>query len=346
MSQINLFRLADGKAVELQSATSDLEKKLQTLIEQNLDALLRIRFLASEYFTGKTHSGRIDSLGLDENFCPVIIEYKRSISENVINQGLFYLDWLLDHKAEFARLVEDKLDRASADQIDWSAPRLICIASDFTRYDEYAVQQIDRNIDLLRYRLFGEELLLLETAAGSTPARNSSSRSPNRGAATKLGAQMASGLRQTDAEFIVQDGAETSSSEANRESRSKDKTYAECLQDLPENLRELLLTLEDYLLALGDDVQRKEWKLYTAFKRLKNFASVVLQKNKILLYLHLSPEGITLTPGKMRDMREIGHWGTGDIEIPLVTSADLENVKSLIQMAYEGRQLLQEAVAS
>ena len=119
MSEINLFRLANGKATELQSATSDLEKKLQTLIEHNLDALLRIRFLASEYFTGKTHSGRIDSLGLDENFCPVIIEYKRAISENVINQGLFYLDWLLDHKAEFARLVEDKLDRASADQIDW-----------------------------------------------------------------------------------------------------------------------------------------------------------------------------------------------------------------------------------
>jgi RecB family endonuclease NucS len=47
--------------------------------------------------TGKTHRGRIDSLGLDENGCPVIIESKRKLNENVINQGLFYLDWLLDH---------------------------------------------------------------------------------------------------------------------------------------------------------------------------------------------------------------------------------------------------------
>ena len=100
------------------------------------------------------------------------------------------------------------------------------------------------------------------------------------------------------------------------------------------------------MLALGDDVQRKEWTLYTAFKRLKNFASVVLQKNRILLYLHLAPEGINLIPGKMRDVRNIGHWGTGDIEIPLLESNDLESVKNLIQLAYEGRQVLQESAAA
>jgi RecB family endonuclease NucS len=61
--------------------------------------------LASEYPTGKKHRGRIDSLGIDENNSPVIIEYKRSTGENVINQGLFYLEWLLDHQAEFEALV-------------------------------------------------------------------------------------------------------------------------------------------------------------------------------------------------------------------------------------------------
>lgn len=74
-----------------------LEKSLQSLIDQNLDTFLGIRFLASEYSTGKTHGGRIDTLGIDENGCPCIIEYKRASNENVINQGLFYLDWLLDH---------------------------------------------------------------------------------------------------------------------------------------------------------------------------------------------------------------------------------------------------------
>lgn len=47
----------------------------------------------------------MDSLGIDENNYPVIFEYKRASNENVINQGLFYWDWLLDHKAYFELLV-------------------------------------------------------------------------------------------------------------------------------------------------------------------------------------------------------------------------------------------------
>ncbi len=125
MSDIKLFRLQSGIATELQGDASDLEKPLQTLIEANLGTLLGIRFLSTEYSTGKTHAGRIDSLGLDENNCPVILEYKRSVGENVINQGLFYLDWLMDHQAEFKLLVMEKLGKPAADAIDWAAPRLV-----------------------------------------------------------------------------------------------------------------------------------------------------------------------------------------------------------------------------
>lgn len=171
MSDIKLFRLTNGQATELQGSASDLEKPMQTLIEANLMPLLSIQFLASEHFTGKTHGGRIDSLGLDENNCPVVLEYKRSVGENVINQGLFYLDWLMDHKAEFKLLVLDKLGATAADAVDWSAPRVVCIAADFTKYDGHAVQQIGRNIELIRYRRFGDDLLLLESAnAGAMPA--------------------------------------------------------------------------------------------------------------------------------------------------------------------------------
>ena len=102
-----------------------------------------IRFLASEYSTGPKHGSRIDSLGIDENGCPVIIEYKRATNENVINQGLYYLDWLLDHQAEFQLLVQNKLGKPQAELIDWSAPRLLYIAGGFTKYDEHAVQQMN-----------------------------------------------------------------------------------------------------------------------------------------------------------------------------------------------------------
>src|SRR6478609_9206431 len=139
MPDIKLFRYAIGGVVELEGKSVVIEKTLQTLMEKDLDSFLGVRLLASEYVTGKTHGGRIDTLGIDENNSPVIIEYKRSLNENVINQGLFYLDWLLDHKAEFKLLVMERIGKEPADKIDWKGSRLLCIAGDFTRYDQYAV---------------------------------------------------------------------------------------------------------------------------------------------------------------------------------------------------------------
>ncbi|MBP6533523.1 MAG: DUF91 domain-containing protein [Arenimonas sp.] len=317
MSDIKLFRIDSGIASELMGDASDLEKPLQLLIESNLETLLGIRFLATEYSTGKTHSGRIDSLGLDENNCPVILEYKRSTGENVINQGLYYLDWLMDHKAEFTLLTINKLGKTSADAIDWSAPRLVCIAADFTKYDGHAVQQINRNIELIRYRRFGHELLLLELANASNAS----------GAIN----QKSSVPKQTRNLPMVKNDSLIG------KSASPDKSYAEVLATIPVSLSQVLASLEDYTLSLGDDVQRKELRLYVAFKRIKNFATIVIQKSKILLYLHVDPKQITASLPNARDMSSIGHWGTGDVEISLVTIEDLDAVKPYIQMAYEGR---------
>src|SRR6266480_1686780 len=179
MSDIKLFHVSNGVAQELQGTSIAIEKTLQTLIEHQLEVFLGVRFLASEYSTGKTHGGRIDTLGIDENGSPVIIEYKRALNENVINQGLFYLDWLMDHKAEFELLVMKKLGDKVAASIDWSAPRLLCIASDFTRYDEHAVQQINRNIELIRYRRYGSDLILFELVNATTAQEQTVTTSEN-----------------------------------------------------------------------------------------------------------------------------------------------------------------------
>lgn len=315
MSDIKLFRLSEaGEALELKGDASDLEKPLQNLIEANLEALLGIRFLATEYSTGKTHGGRIDTLGIDENHCPVILEYKRSVGENVINQGLFYLDWLMDHQAEFKLLAMDKLGKHAADSIDWSAPRLVCIAADFTKYDGHAVQQINRNIELIRYRRFGQDLLLFELA--NTSSQNGSIAAAKAARAAK---------------------SPEAPTEAGKKPVGPDKSYAELLQGLSGPLRDLLSSLEDFTMSLGDDVQRKELRLYSAFKRIKNFATFVLQKNRILLYLHLKPEQVLPALPSARDVSNIGHWGTGDVEIALQTAEDLDAVKRFIRAAYDGR---------
>ncbi|AWN25008.1 DUF5655 domain-containing protein [Streptomyces nigrescens] len=133
-----------------------------------METMLGVRFLASEYSTGPVHGGRIDSLGIDENGAPVLVEYKRGTDAGVINQGLFYLSWLMDHRAEFGHLARDRIGATAASQVLWSAPRLICVAGGFTRYDIQAVRAHRRSIDLVRYRLFGDGHIGLETVASYT----------------------------------------------------------------------------------------------------------------------------------------------------------------------------------
>ncbi|MER6573865.1 DUF5655 domain-containing protein [Streptomyces sp. NPDC001093] len=173
MSGLKLFHTTTSGATEVAPRLAEAEADVQGMVETHMETLLGVRFLASEYSTGPVHGGRIDSLGLDENGSPVVVEYKRGLDAGVINQGLFYLSWLVDHRAEFEHLVRGRLGAPAAAQVLWSSPRLICIAGDFTRYDVHAVREHRRSIDLVRYRLFGRDLLGLETVAsvsGRSPA--------------------------------------------------------------------------------------------------------------------------------------------------------------------------------
>lgn len=303
LGDIKLFKLSEGNVTELEGRSVAIEKSLQSLIEKHLEEILGIRFLATEYSTGKTHAGRIDTLGLDENNAPVIIEYKRSTNENVINQGLYYLDWLLDHKAEFTLLVMKKYGSDVAELIDWSTPRLLCIAGGFTKYDEHAVQQINRNIELYSYKQFGNELLLLDL------------------------------VNATTAQTIETDAVK----QAVSPNKSQEKTVTEYLNQSDTVLKNRYEAIRAFLLALGDDVQENTLKHYIAFRRIKNFACVEIhpQIGRITVYVKVNPDSITIEPGFTRDVRKIGHYGTGDLEITIMNDEQFEKAKPLFHESYE-----------
>lgn len=92
-----------------------------------------------------------------------------------------------------------------------------------------------------------------------------------------------------------------------------------------------------YLVALGDDVQVKELKLYIAFKRIKNFACLELypRAGTVVAYLKLDPASVTIEDGFTRDVRRIGHFGTGDLEVTMRTPEDVLKAHRLFERAYE-----------
>jgi predicted transport protein len=300
MSDIKLFRLQGDIVSELPGRSATVEKSLQNLLEKHLPEFLGVNFLASEYTTGKSHAGRIDTLGIDENGSPVIIEYKRAVNENAINQGLYYLDWLLDHKGEFTLLVMEQLGKEASEAIEWSNARLLCIAGDFTKFDTYSVQQIPRNIELLRYRRYGEDLLLLELVNAT-------------------------------------EGQIEEDERKHKRKRKQERTVDINLQKASPELKSLFESVKAFLMALGEDVQFKTLQHYFAFKRLRNFACVEVhpQDGKLRISINLEPETIQLESGFTRDLRGVGHYGTGDLEILLTNESDFERAQPLLLRSYE-----------
>ena len=59
-------------------------------------------------------------------------------------------------------------------------------------------------------------------------------------------------------------------------------------------------------------------------------------ENKTLLMLKLDPDSVALQDGFSRDVRQIGHWGTGNLELTLRTTTDLERAKPLLDRSYSG----------
>ncbi|MEO8546967.1 MAG: DUF5655 domain-containing protein [Sphingomicrobium sp.] len=161
---------------------------------------------------------------------------------------------------------------------------------------------MNRNIDLIRYRKFEGELLLLEQLTTTT------SQNPYAPSAERAGGT----------------------------GKNKYPTVTAHMTKAPTELRDRYEALAAYMNALGDDVSVKVTDYYIAFRRIKNFACVEfrLQLGKLLVFAKVNPSSVTLEKGFTRDVREVGHFGTGDLEIIIASDADLEKAKPLLDRAY------------
>ncbi|MFD7782242.1 transporter [Streptomyces nojiriensis] len=300
MSDLRAFRVRDGSATEMQGSAVALERQLQTLIEANMETMLGIRFLASEYPTGR-HRGRIDSLGLDENGTPVIIEYKRTRDKELLPQALSYLAWLEDNHHEFERLVADRLGSDAAEAVDWSNPRVVCVAGDFTPHSTVALEVIGRRIDLVAYRAFEDVLTLRLVASVAGTAASSQRRASVTPDSVSAGTTV--------------------------------KSVQQFLDESPTELRALFADLDTVLLAHAD-VRRESQLHYFSYRRIKSVATVRVQpRNRALVInLRVAPGQVELEDGFTRDVSGVGCLGLrGGIEVRIKSQADLDRAGALIQ---------------
>lgn len=294
---------ANQSVLQIKPMQFKSERELQSLFEANLETLLGVRFIASEFTTGDRQRGRIDTLGLDQDGYPTIIEYKKTSKENVINQGLFYLDWLVDHKGDFTIAAQEALGTDIS--IDWGSPRLILVAESFSEYDKYAVNRIGANIDLWAFRRYGDELLYLET------------------------------IFSTNARTIKPASNQTNKTEGSTEEAPL-YTIDDHLQGKSTNIQELFEALRERILAFDEDeIIEKANKMYIGYKHGKNFCEVKVQSQGLKMWLDIAPEDLHDPLHLSKDVRDIGHHGTGDTEVRLASLTQLESVLKLIEQAYQ-----------
>ena len=104
----------------------------------------------------------------------------------------------------------------------------------------------------------------------------------------------------------------------------------------PAIVRGIFDGVEEQLKSLGDDVTVHRQKHYVAFKRSRNFASVQVynQKRQVRVYLNIDPEGVDLSRSGLRDVRQVGHYGTGDLELTIRSKKELESFADLFRSSY------------
>lgn len=302
-----LYQIKQQKVDQIKPSSFKNERELQKLFEANLEALLGVRFVASEFTTGDRQRGRIDSLGVDQDGTPVIVEYKKSGKENVINQGLFYLDWLVDHKGDFTLVAQEALGKDI--ELDWSSPRLILVAESFSEYDKYAVNRIGANIQLWTYRRYGADFLFLESIFATINQKVSKKEKPIIVEAVSDEAEVVEEIIYTLDDHL--------------------KGKSEDVKILFEALRERIFSLN-----VDNDVLEKPNKIYISYKHGKNFCEVRPQSKEIKIWLDIPFSDLDDPKKISRDVSNVGHYGTGEVETKLGSLAELEDVMYLIEQSY------------
>lgn len=153
-----IYKQSDNKLVPVKKKKIGPEKTIQALIEQNLGEVFGLGFVASELALNDL---RIDTFAFDgETKSFVIIEYKKSRSFSVIDQGFSYLALLLNNKADFVLKYNERCKKnLRKSDIDWSQSKVIFVAQSFTKYQQGAIGFLDLPIELWEVKRYDNDLI-------------------------------------------------------------------------------------------------------------------------------------------------------------------------------------------
>lgn len=300
---MQLFTQHKNELSSLKEKRFQLEKDIQNLFEVNLEAVLNLKLVKSE-FTIKNN--RIDTLAFDEESKAfVIIEYKRNQSYSVIDQGVSYLNLMLEYKADFIVEYNESLrGNLKRTDVDWSQTKIIFVSPTFTDFQKQSSNFKDLPVELWEIKQFDNNVVVINPIKKSKSAPS------------------------------IKHVQQNNDSEIGKITKEI-KVYAEDdhLEGKSDDIKEVYESFKSAIINLVPDVDLEARKLYIAFKKSKNIADIVVLKNNLKIFINLKKGELDDPKNIMRDVSSVGHWGNGDYEVLVSNTKDLEYIMSLIKQA-------------
>lgn len=308
-----------AQPVEILSGVSK-EAQLRDIAAGNLKTLFGIRFFAKEYKikdrqTDPVKTRRIDTVGISEDNCPVLFEYKKGKDSKVVNQILSYYYMFQDEEADFRlRVSQDpELGMDIAKKLDFNGIRLICLAREFTRDDLNAWRANDF-IELVTYRYFDNNTLLLEWIKGVPPQPPVGEKKP-----------LPKPIRPSPAPRPAPN------------IKSVHRTLQHLIDQCDSPTRDLYNKISRKIANLGKDISQYETSRLNNFKRGQRFACLrpVPTESKVLVWLNLDPEKEEITEGFTRDVSKTAtDAGNLNLEVSIGNKSQLTKASALCGKAY------------
>ncbi|NLX65405.1 MAG: DUF91 domain-containing protein [Bacteroidales bacterium] len=298
---MKIFQQNKNELKGLKEKPFKLEKEIQTIVENNLEQISGYTFIKSEF---SIKSNRIDTLAFDEeNRSFVLIEYKRDRNYSVVDQGVSYLNLMLEYKADFIiEYNESQKNNLKRNDVDWSQSKVIFIARSFTDFQRQSSNFKDLPIELWEIKRFENEIIVIN------PIKKS---------------QSAPSIKQ------VQTKEESTIGKVVDE--IKVYTEEDHLAGKSEEIIELYETYKHAILNLATDIEIFPKKLYIAFKKDKNLADIHVQQKGLKIWINMH-KGDLDDPKKItNDVSRKGHWGNGDYEVTVSDTQNMEYIMSLIK---------------
>lgn len=295
---------ADNVLTTVKEKPFRLERDMQRTFEQNLETILGVELVKSEC---SIKNKRIDTLAFDpQSNAFVIIEYKRDRNTSVFDQGITYLNLMLQYKEIFLVEYNESLGRnLKRADVDWSQTRVVFVSTDFTENQIEATNFKDLSIELWQVKRYENETIAIIPIKKSRTAESIG----------QIAGKNATAIKTVTAEI---------------------KTYTEedLLNGKPDETVELYEQFRNAILNLTDDVEVKPQKWYVAFKKSgRNRVSIEIQQRCLKLFINVRKGDLDDPKGLARDVAQIGHYGTGDYELKVSDDRNLEYIMSLVKQA-------------